>query len=80
MDQSDLGLKLQLRGPLERLDIKLDPRSKKATIANIATMLYERASIKVLNLQYPLIKIHPKEKGKREHLYQSLPIKKVGDN
>ncbi|KAF8261508.1 hypothetical protein EI94DRAFT_1472119, partial [Lactarius quietus] len=32
-------------------------RSRKAPFANIATMLYERASIKVLYLQYPLIKI-----------------------
>jgi hypothetical protein len=52
-------------------------RSKKAPFANIATMLYERASIKVLSLQFPFLNISPKEKRKRGHLHQSLPIKKV---
>jgi hypothetical protein len=40
-------------------------------------MLFERANTKVLTLQYPSLVILPKEKRKREHLYQSLPIKKA---
>jgi hypothetical protein len=40
-------------------------------------MLYERACIRVLTLRFPFLKISPKEKTKRGHLYQSLPIKKV---
>jgi Transposase family tnp2 len=52
-------------------------RSKKAPFANIATMLFERANNKVLNLHYPLIAIPPKEKRKRENLYQLLSIKKA---
>ena len=52
-------------------------RSKKAPFANIATMLFERASIKVLSLRYPFLNVPPKEKKRRGHLYQSLPIKKV---
>jgi hypothetical protein len=52
-------------------------RSKKAPFANIATMLYERACIRVLTLRFPFLKISPKEKTRRGHLYQSLPIKKV---
>jgi hypothetical protein len=52
-------------------------RSKKAPFANIATMLFERANNKVLTLHYPLISVPAKEKRKREHLYQSLPIKKL---
>jgi hypothetical protein len=52
-------------------------RSKKAPFANIATMLYERANNKVLTLHYPSISIPSKQKRKREHLYQSLSIKKA---
>ena len=52
-------------------------RSKKAPFANIATMLFNRANAKVLTLKFPSLIISPKEKRRREHLYQSLPIKKV---
>jgi hypothetical protein len=40
-------------------------------------MLFERASIKVLSLWCPFLNVPPKEKKRRGHLYQSLPIKKV---
>ena len=72
MDQSDLALKLQLRGLLERLVIKSD--LKKAPFANIATILFHRANRKVLTLLYPSLEIPPKEKRKSGHLFQSLPI------
>ena len=52
-------------------------RSKKAPFANISTMLYERASIRVLTLRFPFLKISPKEKRNRGHLYQSIAIKRV---
>jgi len=52
-------------------------RSKKAPFANIATMIFNRANAKMLTLQYPSLIVSPKEKKRREHLYQSLPIKKV---
>ena len=52
-------------------------RSKKAPFANISTMLYERACIRVLSLQFSSLKIRPKEKRDRGHLYQSIAIKKV---
>ena len=50
-------------------------RSKKAPFANISTMLYERACIKVLNLQFPFLMLSPKEKRDSRHLYQSIAIK-----
>jgi Transposase family tnp2 len=52
-------------------------RSKKAPFANIATILYERASIRVLTLRFPYLKISSKEKRNRGHLFQSFPIKKA---
>ena len=52
-------------------------RSKKAPFANISTMLYERASIRVLSLQFPSLRIAPKEIRSKEHLFQSIAIKKV---
>ena len=52
-------------------------RSKKAPFANISTMLYERASIRVLALRFPSLRMSPKEKKNKEHLYQSIAIKKV---
>jgi hypothetical protein len=52
-------------------------RSKKAPFANIATILYERASTKVLTLRYPFLAISSKEGKKKENLFQSLPIKKT---
>jgi hypothetical protein len=55
-------------------------RSKKAPFANISTMLYERASIRVLTLRFPDLKIPPKEKRKRGHLYQIMAIKPVEIN
>jgi hypothetical protein len=51
-------------------------RSKRAPFAKISTMLFERANNKVLTLQYPFLTPLPKEKRKRQHLYQSLSIKK----
>ncbi len=50
-------------------------RSKKALFANIATMLFERANTKALTLWHPSLIIPLREKRKREHLYQLLPIK-----
>ena len=55
-------------------------RSKKAPFANIATMLHERATTKVLSLRFPELKIPPKEKRDKEHLYQSIAIKKAEIN
>ena len=55
-------------------------RSKKAPFANIATMLSERASNKVLMLKYPFLVIPPGPKRQETHLYQSLPIKRVEKN
>ena len=52
-------------------------RSKKAPFANIATMLFERGNSKVLTLRYPSLTMCPKEGKKKEHLYQSLPIRKA---
>lgn len=55
-------------------------RSRKAPFANISTILYERASNKVLTLKYPSLTISPKEKRKRGNLFelfQSLPMKKA---
>ena len=52
-------------------------RSKKAPFANISTILYERAIIRVLTLRFPPLKMSPKEKKNKEHLYQSIAIKKV---
>jgi hypothetical protein len=52
-------------------------RSKKVPFANISTMLYERACIRVLSLRFSSLKIPPKEKRDRGHLYQSIAIKKV---
>jgi hypothetical protein len=40
-------------------------------------MLFERANTKALTLHYPSLIICPKEKRKREHLYQLLSIKKA---
>jgi hypothetical protein len=40
-------------------------------------MLYERACIRVLSLQFSSLKIPPKEKRDSGHLYQSIAIKKV---
>jgi hypothetical protein len=51
-------------------------RSRKAPFANIATLLFERATKRVLNLRCPFLTIPSKETRKRGHLYQSLPIKK----
>jgi hypothetical protein len=52
-------------------------RSKKVPFANIATMLFERANTKALTLQYPSLIIPSKVKRRREHLYQSLLIKRA---
>ena len=55
-------------------------RSKKAPFANIATMLSERASNKMLMLKYPFLALPPKPKRQETHFYQSLPIKIVEKN
>jgi hypothetical protein len=55
-------------------------RSKKAPFANIATMLSQRATKKVLLLKYPFLAIPPKDKRQETHLFQSLPIRKVEKN
>jgi hypothetical protein len=67
MVQSDLVLRPQLRGLLEKLVIKWG--LKKAPFANIATMLHERASTKVLMLKYPLLALPSKDKRKEIHLF-----------
>jgi hypothetical protein len=51
-------------------------RSKKAPFANIATILTERASNRVLLLKYPSLIIPPKDKRKETPLYQLIPITK----
>jgi hypothetical protein len=56
-----------LRGLLEKLVIKWG--LKKAPFANIATMLHERASTKVLMLKYPLLALPSKDKRKEIHLF-----------
>jgi hypothetical protein len=77
MAQSDLALKLQCERAIGEIGHKV--RSKKAPFANIATMLFERANTKALTLQYPSLIIPSKVKRRREHLYQSLLIKKSRD-
>jgi hypothetical protein len=52
-------------------------RSKKAPFANLATILLERATAKMLTLKYPVLSIAEKEKRRREDLYQPLHIKKA---
>jgi hypothetical protein len=52
-------------------------RSKKAPFANMSTILFERATTKMLTLKYPVLFIAGKEKRQKEHLYQSLDIRKV---
>jgi Transposase family tnp2 len=51
-------------------------RSKKAPFANIATMLVERATNKVLTLRCPFLIIPPKKKRTIGPLYQPFTIKK----
>jgi hypothetical protein len=52
-------------------------RSKKAPFANLATILLERATAKMLTLKYPVLSIAAKDKRQREDLYQPLHIKKA---
>ncbi|KAH9022211.1 hypothetical protein EDB85DRAFT_1871470 [Lactarius pseudohatsudake] len=52
-------------------------RSKKAPFANMSTILFERATTKMLTLKYPVLSIPGKEKRQKEHLFQSLPIRKT---
>jgi hypothetical protein len=52
-------------------------RSKKAPFANLATILFERATAKMLTLKYPVLSIPEKEKRQKENLYQALNIKKA---
>ena len=52
-------------------------RSKKAPFANMATILFERATTKMLTLKYPVLSISGKEKRQREPLYQSLTIRRI---
>jgi len=52
-------------------------RSKKAPFANMATILLERATTKLLTLKYPVLSIAEKEKRHRECLYQALHIKRA---
>ena len=52
-------------------------RSKKAPFANLATILFERATTKMLTLKYPVLSLTGKEKRQKEDLYQPLNIRKA---
>ena len=43
----------------------------------MATILLERATIKLLTLKYPVLSIAEKEKGHREYLYQGLHLRRA---
>ena len=52
-------------------------RSKKAPFTNMATILLERATTKLLTLEYPVLSLAEKEKRHRECLYQGLHIRRA---
>jgi hypothetical protein len=52
-------------------------RSKKAPFANLANIIFERATVKMLTLKYPVLSIAGKEKRQREDLHQPLNIRKA---
>jgi hypothetical protein len=52
-------------------------RSKKAPFANMASILFERATAKMLTLKYPILSFAEKKKRQKECLYQALSIRRV---